>query len=66
MNAAKDPKVERIQTELERGIEDLRNDLVTKVANNPNFFGGGTLDVRIQDGSIVAVKHSIDTSRKPS
>lgn len=65
MSTIAEQRHQRAIVEIDKGVEDLREKLKAEFSKNPNFFGGGSLDIRIQDGSVVGTKISLDVSRKP-
>lgn len=60
----KESKIERITSDLEKGLQSLRKQLIAQVKENPDFYGGAILDVNLRAGVVVSVKNSVEVVQK--
>lgn len=58
-------KIEAINAELAKTIEEVREDLQNAVAKNPVFFGAAVVELKIQDGVVTHAKATLEKHRRP-
>jgi hypothetical protein len=63
--SSKTPKLEAIQAELAKSVEDIREKLQAAVAKNPNLFGTALIELKLQDGVVSNVNSGVMEQRRP-
>ena len=58
-------KIQKLNGEVKQGISELGERLEKELSRDPGFFGGGSFEVWVKDGSVVSTKVSVDITRKP-
>lgn len=63
--SSKPNKLEAIQTELTKTVEEIREDLQAAFAKNPNLFGAAVIELKLQDGVVTNAQATITKQRRP-
>lgn len=63
-SSSKESKIDRIASDLDKGLQSLRKQLIAQVKENPDFYGGAILDVNLRAGVVVSVKNSVEVVQK--
>lgn len=63
--SSKTPKLEAIQAELAKSVEDIREKLQAAVTKNPNLFGTALIELKLQDGVVSNVNSGVMEQRRP-
>ena len=59
------PKLEAIQAELTKTVEEIREDLQNAMLKNPNLFGAAVIELKLQDGVVTNAQATLTKQRRP-
>jgi hypothetical protein len=65
MSSKNVPKLEAIQAELSKTVEEIREDLQTAMLKNPNLFGAAVIELKLQDGVVTNAQATLTKQRRP-